>query len=302
MEYNEFKTRITNKSCILLTTEDEFINNKFNTKSKLNVKMKCGHDEEISLNLFQRRTYNVCKQCIYKIHKNNSYNEINQVNTSALTEAKSFAYIKSLIDKHFEVIKTYESCRADMIIKPINNNKNEWLGIQLKSCLHIEDKIQYSFRKIGIYKNMLIICIAMPENKIWIFEGEELYGKNSISIGKNIQQISKYNKNEITKYNIIQYLLLKYEKYPKFTLELFNIPVSKNQQIEHENRMCREFIMKNYFDLKYPTMDGTKYDIIINNHKVQDKSARKTKNANSYYATLVCHNDNYYKKGDNDFY
>ena len=135
----------------------------------------------------------------------------------------------------------------------------------------------------------------MPENRLWAFEGEELEGKTNLSIGK---KMSKYNVNELTKETIIEYLSSKFAVYPKFKLETLNIPTQENHQIEHTNRLFRESFMKDQFDLQYPKMDGTKYDIIINGYKVQDKCGRKVKHVNSYLTSF----DHKYKKGDNDYY
>ena len=46
MDYDEINRRFSEKSCLLLTTKDDFINNQNDTKSKLLVKMQCEHDSK----------------------------------------------------------------------------------------------------------------------------------------------------------------------------------------------------------------------------------------------------------------
>ena len=299
-EFAEIKKRFVELNCQLLTTQEEYIKGEMHTKTKMKVMMSCGHQDILSLCDFQKRRHSICQQCIYQEVKKNSYNEVKKVATGNLNESISFDYIKNLFKNVFEVKKTHEGCKCDMIIKPLNMLEDKWLGIQLKTMIYTKRISQYTFNRIGKYPDIVIICIAMKKtnNKIWIFNGNDLLDKTSLSIGI---KDSKYDKNEVLKENIVELMKTKYDIYPKHYSEDLNIPTCIKQQIEHENRLFREKILNNQFMLEYPTIDGSKYDIIINNFKVQDKCSRKVTDANSYYYVYLTASKNY-KLGDNDFY
>ena len=298
-EFGEIKKKFRDKDCIVLTTEDEFTTEKMHTKTKMRVTMSCGHEDILSLNAFQKRRHSICQNCIYKEVTKNNYNEIERMATGNINEAKCFDYIKNLLINDFEVKKTHEGCKCDMIIKPLDMLEDKWLGIQLKQTTITQTVKQYGFKKIGKYPDIVIICIVLPINKILIFDGNDLLGKSGISIGTNE---SKYDKNEVLKENLVELIKIKYDIYPKHSSEDLNIPTFVLHQIEHENRLFRENLFNNQFKLEYPNLDGTKYDIIINNFKVQDKCGQRVRNLNSYYVHISCSNYNNYKLGDNDFY
>jgi hypothetical protein len=296
-DFDEIVKRFAERNCCVLTTQDEFTTEKMTTKTKMRVTMSCDHEDTLSLYAFQKRGNSVCQQCIYAEVTKNNYNEIERIATGNLNEATSFEYIKNILKNDFDVQKTHEGCKCDMIMKPLIISDDKWLGIQLKTMTCTKTITQYGFKKIGKYPNIVIICIAMPTNKIWVFDGNDLLGKTGISIGKNE---SKYNKNEILKDNLVNLIKTKYDIYHKYSLEDLNIPSGTNQQKEHTNRLFRENLLDNQFILEYPIIDGTKYDIIINKFKVQDKCAIKVKNVNSYYVNLKAVTN--YKLGDNDYY
>lgn len=302
MEFEEIVKRFAEKGCTVMTTKDEFIENKMHTKSIFTVRMTCSHDDKISLSCFQKRKHCICQQCIYKEVKSKSYDEVNQVTGGNLNEAVSFQHVENLINMYFNVVKTHEGCRSDMAIRPKDVYEDAWMCIQLKSAkIDADDTIyQYGFKKIGKYPNMIVLCTLLPMKRMWLFDGNDLLGKSGISIGKNT---SKYKPNEITRDKLVDALQNKYKTYVKYKLSDLNIPTYKTQQKEHANRLLRERLLDDQFVLTYPNIDGSKYDIKINNHKVQDKCARKASNANSYYASFgTTKVKSTYKKGDNAFY
>lgn len=280
------------KACKVLTEKKEYEENRGTTKTKLHVQMACGHNENISQNCFRKRVHHCCKQCMFEEMKKVSYDNVQQVATSSLLERQSFIYVEEVLKDVFLVSKTHEGCSADMIIKPKNATANEWIGIQLKAKNKTENN-SYSFGKIGNYSDEIVLCISFPSKKMWVFKGLELQGKTGISIGVNR---SKHSSHEVSKSDLTNYLHDSYMNQTKFTKETLNIPRTICSKIEHSNRLLREQIFQNTFDLQYPKIDGTKYDIIINGYKVQDKTSRGTSSPNCFYVKL------YYKKGDNDFY
>lgn len=284
----------TEKACKVLTEKKEYEDNHGTTKTKLHVQMACGHEEHISQNCFMRRSHHCCKQCTFKEMKKSSYDTVQQVTTGSLLERESFIHVEEVIKDSFLVYKTHEACSADMIIKPKNTTANEWIGIQLKSQNKAKNN-SYSFQHVGKYTHEIVLCISFPSKKMWVFTGMQLQGQNMISIGENK---SIYSSHEVSKSDLITYLHNSYMNQTNFTKEALNIPRSQNSKIEHSNRLLREQIFQNKFDLKYPEIDGSKFDIIINGYKVQDKCSRKIKNVNGFIVSF----QNVYSKGDNDFY
>lgn len=294
-DFGKISEIVSAKNCQILTQREDYESQKMTTKSPLQFKMTCGHDMSCSINAFQKRKHFVCQNCIYQKLQNTSYNHDERAPSSALLEANAFDFIKNLIANDFECIKSHESCLADMLVKPNNIQRDEWIGIQLKSRTHESKKVHYMFNKVGKYPNMIVICIAIPQYKIWLFNGNDLIGQQGLSIGINK---SKYESNEVTKSTICDKILALYNILPKKTLDSLIVPVAIPSQKEHTNRIQREKLFPN-LSFEYPRFDGTKYDVIINGYKVQDKcTSTKTKGSKTYYCAYLRD----YKKGDNDFY
>lgn len=293
LTYNDVKNIFQIKCCDLLTLENEYIENEYTTKSLLSVKMKCTHIESISTHSFTKRKYHTCVNCTYLILKDNGFDQDMRVCTGNKQEAEVFQFIKNLIQDTFVVVKAHEGCLCDMIVKLINIETDTWMGIQLKSRT-VNNNIQYSFSKIGKYPNMIVICVSLPEFKIWCFEGNDLIGNTSITIGSNQ---SKYSQNKINNEDLCNTLITMYDKVKKSDLATLMIPSAPSAQKEHSNRLERENLLYGC-TFEYPIIDGTKYDVIINGYKVQDKCASaQQKGSNHYGITLEG-----YIKGDNDYY
>jgi hypothetical protein len=226
-----------------------------------------------------------------------AYDNINRLPSGTKLEADAFQLIVSLINEKFDIKKSHEGCHADMIIKPKYVSNNEWMGIQLKSRTNNGDQKQYSFNKIGKYQDMIVVCVSIPEYKIWIFKGNDLLEKRGISIGKSI---SKYDINEVKHENVSNVMFDFYQNssIKKFTDEQLMTPTNFNSRQEHKYRLRREQLLTNV-TFTYPTIDGTKHDLVINKYKVQDKCSRTLKKGKSYLSVYL---DYGYIKGDNDFY
>lgn len=294
LEYEEILEYITKKQCKLLTSKHEFTTNKMNTKSQLHMQMNCSHNMNVSFNVFKKRAHYSCVSCITKIVQSQAYNDSNRVTSGAMLEACAFKFIKDTVCDQFEVIKSHEGCRVDMIIKPKSVNDNKWIGIQLKS--RTKQKAQYTFNKVGSYPNIIVLCVVIPEFKMWLFEGNALLGQKGLSIGMSK---SKYAANEMNVLSIKEKLFEMYDKLEKNTLEYMMIPITALSQKEHSNRLRRESLLPNCV-FQYPPIDGTKYDVIINGFKIQDKCATtKTKKSTKFFSIRL---SSEYCKGDNDFY
>jgi hypothetical protein len=292
--YEEIKRRIQNNDCDLLTSFEEFNENNMDSKSRLEVKMKCGHIEGISLNLFQKRINYVCKKCINNDRKKDDTFEKERVTSTHLLDFKTFVRVQDILKKSFLIEKTHEGCKADFAIQPLSSNAKSWVGIQLKTRMCKGSA--YSFSKIGTYEDMIVVCVALNSdeqiNKIWVFNGNDLLGKTSISIGFSN---SKYSDNEVTKDNLCERMLHYYTLIKKKSIEDLKTPCYANGMVEHKNRMIRHNVLSPHVQIEYPNVEGSKHDAIINNKRVQDKVAVERKNG--MYVRFEG-----YIKGDNDFY
>lgn len=291
-DYTTIENIIKQNNCVLLTSCEEFKANKMNTKSLMKIEMNCGHVMECSLNLLQRRKHIKCRQCIYAHVKNKAYDHTERISEGSKQEAIFFENIKTIIQGSFVVCKSHEGCTADMILKPINVEVDEWIGIQLKT--RKGNPTQLSFSKIGHYPNMVVLCLDVSDQRMFYFNGDDLLGKTSITIGKGK---SRYDKYEISNNDLIARLTDSYEQLGKQNKDSMMVPSSKKQQIEHNNRVYRESILQGC-KFEYPSIDGTKHDVIINGYKVQDKCGKKHPRTKNYYNVDF---ENY-TKGDNDFY
>jgi hypothetical protein len=291
------------KSCQLLTNKDQFEKERMTTKSKLEVQMQCGHQMTITTKLFQRRSHFVCNDCIQTNAKQKGgFNTIERVSESSLVEAESYSIVRELLKDRLNIQKTHEQCICDMIVKPLDDNRNEWMGIQLK-CRTLKCRTQssqYCFTKLHRYDGFLIICVGLPSKQMWLFEGSSLINQKTISIGL---VKSKYDEYECAHNKLCIKILEMYDKLPKFPREVLMIPTSESAKKEHTNRCLREAIMGNDFEILYPTKDGTKHDVIINGYKVQDKMARvSTRDDGKKYMSVNLQASPQYIKGDNNFY
>lgn len=297
--FEQISDFIKGKGCLIISSKDTYKN----TKTDITIKLKCEHDYVTTYNQFMRKCTYDCKKCIDKLMKLNSYNyELNTI-TSAINEGDMICTLKDKLSSYFDVKKNNESCLADLLIKPINILENNWLAIQLKTNSG-KEIAQYSFKKIDKYPNMIVICIYIPNFKLWIFNGSELINLSSLSIGK---KKSKYNKYEIKEEDLIKTLKIAYEtgKYNnidiiKDSIETLNIPRCASSKIEHIHRVKRENLLNHIYTITYPKYDGSKTDCLFNQFKLQDKPFAKRNGCNDLYQVNIPLN--HYTIKDNDFY
>lgn len=289
LSYETIYNSIVSKGCKLLVSHSDFVEMKLNTKSLMDIEMSCGHDYQCSFNCFQRRKHFKCKECTDLVVKHKSYDEELRVTTGSKLEATSFTYIENIIKDYFDVRKTHEACLADMLIRKKGNDRDEWIAIQIKS--RNIGTCQLSFNKIGKYPNMILLCVSFPSFDMWVFNGNDLIGQKCISIGNGK---SKYSKFQVEKIILPEILSSMCDKLQKTEFQKLIEPITPACRKEHEYRMRREGLLSG-LHFEYPKIDGTKYDVIINGHKVQDKCAViSNKRDHVYFGN--------YNKGDNDYY
>jgi hypothetical protein len=315
--YNKIKETFKQNNCCLLTTfieykkllEDKIEYNKRNNKktSLENIRViytaQCGHENNVAIsNFMARKTGLLCSSCkntkIKKINlsKNTHYN---------LQEHIGNKILEKYIGDEFILKYTKEGCSADVLIKEKILNNNLYLPLQLKTTQKLSCNNTYTFKKITkSYKDMLIVCICIKEEKFWIIPFNEIREMKNLSISNK----SKYNKYEVETHKLVEI----FKTYSHLTIEyeLVNIPKSKLQIREQYYLSKRENAI-NFFNYIKPHIQGTITDFIINGKNIQEKVVGYRKDRKSYNVWLSTSNGKKeknkrnwrtYKLGENDFY
>lgn len=208
------------------------------------------------------------------------------------------------MSESYKIERTPEGCKADIIIKPINSNKDIWIPIQVKSTLRISDFGMYSFH-LKKYENMILICTCISDNKIWIIPYNDIKVKNMLNISLN----SKYNKYLSNASDISKSINKYTDNIKTESLRFWFTPQAELQKREQKYIQKRETCLP-FFQYKYPDIQGSSFDFVINGKKIQEKVigfrkdrkelscciAKNGKRINGIRSTKS------YEKGDNDYY
>jgi hypothetical protein len=205
------------------------------------------------------------------------------------------------ICENIDICRTNEGCLIDLLFKP-KCDSIFWLPFQVKTTVRKSHGI-YSFKiHKNIYKNMLILLIAIEDKKIWLVDNEIVNGKSNLSIGSGKKSI--YTKYEVS-VNELEFKIIEcYKDFEKYliTKDEANIPISKDCKKEYIYQLLRIDKLP-FINFIRPHRNQMVYDFTINNYKVQEKIASITKN--SYYIILsksFGKTNKCYDKEDNDFY
>ena len=307
VKYETIKGTFEKEGCELITTEDEFINNKMSARNKYKIIASCGHIvENCWYHMFKyRETGKICKNCVHKemSRHNSELNKECEGNSHSLQiEAQSIQLLKKYVNENIELKVSPECCTADIAIKDNNCKDNKWLPIQVKATLEGRHNI-YSFGLHRNYNDMIVVFICINEEKFWIVHGNSILNQCKLSI---CMQKSKYYKYQVNKYSLSKKLLEFYSTLQTDTIENIQTPITREYKIEQEFRKLRENKL-NIIQFEYPKVNQCVYDFKINNYKIQEKTAF-LKKPNNYYICLLTKNGdlNDYKKAyeirDNNFY
>jgi hypothetical protein len=267
----------------------------------------CDHENTCMLQHFLYHNSGIiCKKCARKnASEKMSLMQAENPNISHKTEYEGFKYLQSLLSSEYKIEKSNEGALADCLIKPINEENDKWMKIQLK-VTNGGDTKQHKFYINNNYVDCLIVCITLEaDKKIWLFDNDKVKNLKTLGIGKTK---SKYDENEVTSDNINEILLEKYKTINKCTYDDGVKPIHIYKQIECIYQTLREEKC-DYLNIKYPDIEQTKTDCFINGYNVQEKVA-STSRKSSYKVGLHVRNGRLnnkkqykpYEKGDNDFY
>jgi hypothetical protein len=266
------KNTIEKAGCTLLTTFEEFelrreiVLKKLHNYVRVDFIGMCGHNSSAVFTNFKLRgTGKRCKDCVKKETSDTLKNQEDFQNN--ITELKSIQLITKYLSQ-YEIVRTNEGCRVDLAIREKGKEEDEWIPVQVKSTEKMCHKM-YSFRGLkDEYKDMLLICVCVSEEKIWVIPYNEL---NIKARNLNISEFSKYNDYGCGN-NIIlnRYIDLHKNKCMRQTLDECMLPVNDLQQREQEYVKKRE----KYIDfLKFESLEiqNTPTDFIVNGKRVQEK-------------------------------
>lgn len=323
--YNKIKKNFEENNCKLLTSYEEYTNikNKFIEDKLLkgvktttdNIRVKyiasCGHENDVAVVNFRvRKTGIICRDCKNKNVKdimNKKYLDNHNINQHI--ENDSINLLNKYINNKLIIKRTCEGSTADILIKDIDTNDDLWIPIQIKATTKKSKFNYYSFKRIKeTYKDMLIICICLEEEKFWIIPYNDIQAKTRTNI--TISNNDIYNKYLVTNDNIKDIILSYKDKYICNTEEHFNKPLCELQEREQEYIKKR---MKYIDFLKYesPILQNTPTDFIINNKKIQEKVSGYRKDRNIETVSLASNNGKNekgvrkyrtYRLGENDYY
>lgn len=307
--YETIVCHFKNKDCHLCYTKEEFETYYINNKQKLTYIASCGHKNEVCWKNFNGLNQGTnCPSCV---NKNTGFKlkefRTGENKNSLQQEYSNIAYFKNLIDNYFNILKTFDGCKADIAIQKFSETKDLWLGIQVKTTIKKTDRNQYYFRlNKGKYDNCLLLCICDEDKKMWLIPYEEVAGLKTIGIA----QKSKYSKYEVQTNNIVEKLNSYYEVCNKSNFNILDTPSSKSQKQEQEYRKIRETKI-DFIEFTNNGIEGLVYDFMIGSKKVQEKVGSIIhNNINSYMFTLCkydcringkCRNKSY-EEGDNNLY
>ena len=297
-----------NNNCKVLSTQEDFEEN-YSKKYKVIYVAQCGHENQICVNHFKNDGQGrKCKSCI---NQESSLNSINKCKDDKFycqnVEAEGIKIIVDILKESFIIKRTFESCIADLCIKPINNDDDLWLPIQAKSTLGKASQNRYMFNTFySDYSNLIVCCISINDKLCWIFDNSNI-PKTDVGISKaNKNSKSKYDKFEVKIENLVDKYSELYNSEKLISLKEAMTPQNSSVRKEIEYRLIREEKMP-YIDFIYPDIQCQNFDFIINNFKVQEKVLvydQKNLGLTANLSKTIGKNINKgpYEKNDNDFY
>lgn len=306
LAYETIKDAFSIENCQLLTTEQEYEENQMRVKSKYRIVSSCGHETEVCFDSFRSfKTGRNCKACT-RLQISAKLKEAS-LNLNR-TEYEGFCIIESRIKHMFDVQKCVEGTRADFGIRPKGMDLDAWLPIQLKTTQKPSKLLRnnYSFstgKKRNAYSDMLIACVCISDQKIWLFEGCQV-PTTRITIGA---KQSMYDKNQMTTDEMLVKFLRSAYADGKLnqSMSVLNCPQSPHQQNEQLFRRRRQEKIPG-LQFTYPLQEALPYDFIVDGYKVQEKVAticiKPRSNVKWYGINLNKRCGVFYHKGESDYY
>jgi hypothetical protein len=303
--YNKVKECVEEYKCTLLTSFEEFenrrkqVNKEYYGFVRITFIGTCGHESSaVYTNFLKRKTGINCKSCVLNKFKNR------EKISCSLIETNSINIIEKYLQEDYEIIRTKEGCKADIVLRKLTEQK--YIPVQVKSTNSINHTM-YSFNNVNNnYNDMLIICVCIKEEKLWIFPYESINHIKRLNISKT----SKYNKYIVNSTNITKIIDEYSLKCFRDSIDELLIPQSIHQKREQEYVKKRESYI-NFLTYTYPSEQNTPTDFLIGNKKIQEKVCGYLPKRSAICVHLASNhgkkengirNWRTYRLGENDFY
>jgi hypothetical protein len=295
--------------CKINITKEGFEINDMNISSNIEYYATCGHLNNTRFSHFKSDGYGrLCDKCT---KENASINTLARYEDNKMlcqeTELVGYNIFKELVQDEFDVLRTYEGCLADVIIKPKNIESDEWISVQLKSTKGKGSQNRYMFVLQTEYKNMVLCCISNSDQKIWLFDSQSIPKVGSLGITKNNESSkSKYDKFETDASELSNNLKGFYLSETHVTKKDGMTPISESCKTELKYRLLREQKM-DFAKFEYPGLHCSVWDFKLNGFKVQEKTLISEKKGIGLKAHFNKHGGKNkermpYEEGDNQFY
>jgi hypothetical protein len=307
-KYHIVEECMKENGCVLLTTYEEFeekrqhVLKKYYHYVRVDFIGTCLHPSSVVFtNFIRRKTGITCKECV---RIKCSTREKEHTHT---IESDGIAIIEEQIKEHYRIVRTKEGCRADLAIQLHTETEDKWIPIQVKVTQKISHGM-YSFQKVkNIYKDMLIVCLAVQEQKMWLIPYNEIDGRMTASL--NISMRSTYNQYKVDRLTFRTQLESYQSNITLHTCASVNIPVALLQQREQLYVKKRETLLP-FLPYEYPVIQQTAVDVMINGKRIQEKVLGYDHKKLSLLAHMGCNNGvkqgkrqlRSYQLGENDYY
>jgi len=159
----------------------------------------------------------------------------------------------------------WEGTLADILIR--YKYKKLFYGIQIKTTKKISKKKRYQFNHTKGYEGLILICVCIDENKIWVMPGEITKNMDTLNIGGSKSKYYGY----LIKDNLCEKItnIIKNNELILKSFDDWNIPISKLVKREKEYFYLHK--SKFPFKLKRPKVENGHIDsyIKLNNIKIR---------------------------------
>jgi hypothetical protein len=304
--YDKVKLCFSKNNCTLITTFEEFeeLRKDVLKQSYHFVRVRfigiCLHESSVVFTNFNiRKTGMNCKACT----KKNSIELRKHINNTNEIESDGILIIEEYLTPQYEIIRTKEGCLADLAIR--KKSEDKWIPVQVKTTIQ-KSHGMYSFGfNHNHYKNMLLICVCISEKKIWIIP----YNQISITSRLNISIKSKYNKYIVDSNTVFDTIDGYRSEIVCLYLDTILIPITSLQQREQLYVRKREQRVP-FLEYKYPLIQNTCVDVIINGKNVQEKVLGYDDTKKVLRCRFASHNgkkdgkicNRCYRLGENEYY
>ncbi len=301
--YREIQREFAENGCVLQTSFEEFgelVKGKIVQHVRISFTGKCGHPSSaVYTNFHLRKTGIFCKTCVQS--KNKQAAKEKDKDIFVKQESVSMNYLTNLLSSKYSISRTDEGCSADMLVRKIESTDDAWLRIQVKTT---KEKIHnmHVFQGFGDkYKDMVIICHSLSDNKLWIFP----YNDVKVPRKLNISSISKYNVYLCEESELLTKLSEYYDR-----VRLISEAEGKYQHNKYQRREAvyakKRIEILSFLEFKKHEVQYTSTDFTVNGKKVQEKVVG-AKHGESYVFQLSRNNgrenrNRNYRLGENDVY